>query len=571
MRRVVVLHAYSAFALLCFCSCKPQLPSATFRCDTDDECPDGWSCHDKYCYSSPPDGRGDAADSGAPGEIPDAARHDALVDTGGEDGPTDAVAPDVPEDSGPAPDEVPDAGGRQILEEPGKPIPDCEPAAADRNSIFVSLAGADEPNCGSDAKPCLTIKKGMERARDTERTRVLIDTGRYPESLVLLPGLTFIGGWNNVGGEWTRKCGDNRNASVVVASPSEIGVLAVYDGEAVLDTLTVETAPATPEGKSAYGVFARGETTKLTLREVNVRAADGGSGLVGAVGETPLPASGTCDASDGAAASVAGTQGPGGGLGSFDVGGYTPASGSAGGVGSRGNNGTLDAPRCVQCFASCDTASCTGVEAGQSCGTAGAAGCGGEGAAGGGGGLGGGASIAVYAWGAQVTIEGGALAAGNGGVGGPGGAPGSGGAGSDGLTGLPGASCMRCYRGIFIGPVLPLSSIQPASASAARSLLPAGAAADIDLIDPVIIKPGPVLPTKCYNTAGSGAGGLGHVGGAGSAGGKGGGGAGGPSYGVFIGGSASVSISKDTEIEVGEGGAGTDSGASGEALPEKKQ
>jgi hypothetical protein len=574
MREVTRWCVLSVIGLLGVCSCTPQLPSGRFACHRDSDCPEGWSCKDSLCYAEgtyvSPSTNGDAGvmprvDAG------DASESDATIDASDAWTPMDEASADAGDDAATARgDSGPHSTGPV---EPVGPAP-CEGMMpGDTDGIFVSPAGTDAPNCGSRAKPCSTIQRGMQRALGADhRSKVYIDSGRYAESLVLSPGLELIGGWDNFDDVWTRKCLTNRNQAVVIASPTEIGVRAEYAGDVVLDTLTIETSAA-EAGKSVYGVFARGASTKLTLRDVRVVAANGGAGAAGLPGETPAAATGTCPAGDGAVGSPAGTPGVNGTLGSFTADGYSAAAGGPGGAGSRGHDSAIiDNPCIKDCLTACDTSTCSGTAAPQSCGAGAAAGCGGFGAAGGGGGAGGGASIAVYAWGAHVLVEGGALTAGDGGAGGPGGEPGQGGAGSRGTNGADGPSCAVCRRGLIVKEIPPRIPQQLPKALPMQNGLPAferAAAADgfagAD-IDTGSFNPGLLL--QCYATAASGAGDEGGLGGSGSAGGPGGVGLGGPSYGAFVGGGGAVALSEKTRVTLGQPGPG---GGPSEALKIKQQ
>jgi hypothetical protein len=399
-------------------------------------------------------------------------------------------------------------------------LPECEATPADAAlGIFVSPAGSSVVNCGSAASPCSTIAQGMARARATARSLVYIDSGTYGETVVLLAGLTLRGGWDNIAGEWTRKCTADRAASAVITSPAEVGLVADYVGEATLDTLTVRTKPLANASESTYAVVVRGTGTKLVLSDVIAVAADAGHGAQGAAGASPPAAIGQCAPGSGANGTSDGSPGDGASRGAFESTGYVRRDGVRGGTGASGQPGTqAPEPICAEC-SSCEHelgSICVGV--GASCGEAGPAGCGGPGGAGGEGGYGGGSSVALFVWDATVDVAAGRLEAGRGGDGGPGGAPGGGGAGSPGLTGAVPASCDVCSDGA--GQCFHLGSAQGMS-----------------------------------TTGGNG--------GAGAQGGTGGSGAGGFSYAVFKGGSANVTISSVTGLAFGAAGTGATNGAAG--------
>jgi len=337
---------------------------------------------------------------------------------------------------------------------------------------------------------------------------------------VLLAGLTLRGGWDNIAGEWTRKCTADRAASAVIASPAEIGVVADFAGEAALDTLTVRTKPLASASESTYAVVARGAGTRLVLNEVIAVAAAAGHGAQGAAGLSPVAATGSCSPGSGANGATEGSLGEGAARGTFAVAGFARGDGMRGGTGASGQHGAQAAtPPCADC------SGCEGSEGGpicipggQSCGEAGASGCGGAGGAGGDGGYGGGSSIALFVWDATVIATRGRLQAGRGGNGGPGGVPGMGGAGSAGVTPPPPAECGTCIGG----------------------------------------------PTECFAFGSAqGISTPGGQGGSGSPGGAGGGGAGGFSYALYKGGAASVTFSSTVELAHADAGAGANNGASG--------
>jgi hypothetical protein len=322
----------------------------------------------------------------------------------------------------------------------------CVEAVVDAsNAICVSPAGTDNPNCGSDMQPCLSIAKGLERAELVGRRLVYLDTGTYAESVSLLAGLTLKGGWNNVGGAWSNQCKPTRSSSAVIASPTPIGVLAEYLGDATLDTLTVRTKPNAAPGESTYGVFARGAQTRLALTGVEVVAAAAGSGASGNAGTTPEARTGTCAVGsglNGAAAPVA----LGGATGTFSAAGYTPGDGPMGESGMAGENGVAPAGECIECVTQCalSLGTCVPTMTAQVCPMWGGSGCGGSPGTGGEGGRGGGSSIAVFISEATVRIDAGRLEAGTAGAGGKGGEPGVAGAPSAGAASSEGPACGRC-------------------------------------------------------------------------------------------------------------------------------
>jgi hypothetical protein len=441
--------------------------------------------------------------------------------------------------------------------------PNCTPDEADpANGVFVSPSGSASATCGAAAEPCATLEQAMDRATAMGRSVIYLDRGTYSEALALRAGLTFRGGYARSDASWTRSCATDRASYSRIQSTTEVGVWAEYAGSAELESLTVATLATVPMGHSTYGVFARGTSTKLTLREVEVFAASGGDGQTGNSGATPAPRTGTCaPAGDGANGVGDGLPGTGAAAGTIDSSGYVPGDGAPGGPGEPGHNGTAGQSTCRVCYESCDTTTCSGTTTGQSCGVPGSAGCGGAAAEGGGGGGGGGSSFGLFAWGAQVQVIGGLLQSGNGGRGGAGGNPGNGGEGSDGSAGMNGESCTVCTKGI--GPITPPPLTPDTEVQAAEIIAGPNVAPPIRVIDGGVISP------VCVEGKGAGVGTAGGRGGKGSRGGMGGGGAGGSSYGVWAGGQAQLDVSASTRIEIGEAGRSQSTGAKGESMVTK--
>jgi hypothetical protein len=283
------------------------------------------------------------------------------------------------------------------------------------------------------------------------------------------------------------------------------------------DLKVVSKSPADP-GESLYGIFASGASTTLTLDQVVVDVAGGGAGGAGAPGAF---AANTVDAgctSGNGSNGGAGAPGGGAASGTLDASGYVATSGGDAGAGQTGQNGSGGGTgTCANCdFASgtCQT-TCT-IVVKQLCASNGQSGCAGGFGGGGSGGTGGGASIAVTAWDAHVTIFGGLYTAANGGNGGVGGAGGDGGAGAPGATGAN-ATCVD-----YGTPGCVLNNCS-----------------------------GTLNGTSALN-----GGTAGGVGGSGGPGGQGGGGSGGVSYAIVQGGAGAVTLNGNPKLAHGDGGTG---------------
>jgi hypothetical protein len=339
----------------------------------------------------------------------------------------------------------------------------CTDMKPDREAgIFVSTAGSREANCGAYNLPC-SSRMGCDKRRPQAVSLVYIATGEYsPDRLKLLPGLTLQGGWTHLADDWTRKCGVERASITVVASTSNVGIYAEYDGESVLDTLTVRTKPTAADGESQYAIWVQGASTRLMLKDVIASAGPSGKGAAGRGGAAAASVTGTCTPSTGKAG-LSGMTGKGGAKGAFDATGYLPMAGLSGTSGSPGQAGLTMAPECLHgCAIGCVMPAqniCVASATGDICGVAGLTGCGGMPGLGGEGGQGGGSSIGLFAAGGLVTISGGSLASADGAPGGRGGAGGQGSIGSEGKMGANGQRCGPCINGSSCAP--PPNTPQP--------------------------------------------------------------------------------------------------------------
>jgi hypothetical protein len=432
---------------------------------------------------------------------------------------TDAsVASDAASDAWVASDAASDA----LLEGDGD-AGGCTSLTVDPTQVFVSTSGADLFDCGSMTSPCLTVTKGLSRARTLSASTVYVEQGTYIEQVSLVAGITIEGGWT---AQWAPICTGNRASAVTLAAPTTANTTVLANdlaGTATLRALSIASkgASSVAPGESVYGVAATGATTSLVLDGVVVMVAGAGAGDGGAPGAPGTPgADGGCWMEDGGvgsgAAGAAGAEGPPGTL-AFGATGATVTTGGGGGSGAKGQIGSPGGPGNCESPCYLNPGFCGGVlqcqqnfQLGTVCADAGTGGCPGSGGTGGQPGQGGGSSVALYVWGATVRCVNSALHAGNGGTGGAGGSGGSPGGGASGAVGKK-ATCANTCSGNGVECV----------ASG---------------------------PTIDGGTAGS-------AGGAGGAGGQGGGGAGGFSCAYYAGGDAGVTVST-TVLSPAEAGAG---------------
>ena len=469
------------------------------------------------------------------GSVADAPKGDGHANDAANDGAAvDGVAADasMPDTS------MPDTSMPDSAMDTGPTTDACTAViASEATGVFVSTSGAAS-GCGSKAVPCNSIQTALNLAQTTSKQYVYVDNGTYTESITLVPNVTILGGWADVGGNWTRVCGATNAQSVILQAPTNANktISAISVAGAAIDTLTVKSKTSNVgPSESIYGIFATGSTT-LSLTNVIVSVVGGGTGLNGGSGGSGTNGTGTCQPPSNGANGGTGSGGASGQIGTYSDLGYAAVTGGSGGTGTNGNNGTYAAPGCVpsgDCDETVDT-QCAGTisVSGMVCGAAGAPGCPGTGSSGGSGGWGGGNSIALYVWGASVTVSGGSLASGNGGGGGSGGPGGATvGQGSAGTTGAPAQGApTTCMTHQFGSP-----------------------------------------PNVSYSCIRGGfqraAGGVGGTGGNGGTGGTGGGGAGGSSYSYYFGGGGSVTPSGTSFAfgNPGSGGSGGNTGATGAA------
>jgi hypothetical protein len=418
---------------------------------------------------------------------------------------------------------------------PDGTLPDCSQPPNDSAGVFVAPSGSDVLEGGScgltRSTPCKTIGAGLSSASTaTGRSIVYVAAGTYTEKITLPNAITLQGGWH-VGGEagtdWTYDCTSPASVVTVQAPSTSNTTIVASTGTSTVTALTVLSKTPASAGQSLYGVFASGTSTKLTLNDVVIRVANAGDGASGTTGAAGASASATCGAGNGVSASGSGAAGAAAMAGGFASVGWVPGGGGTGGSGSAGDNGSAGGAGAAIPFGYCLQVGLNCMATIATCdGGQGLPGCAGGGGGGGSGGAGGGSSIALYAFGASVTVNGGSLTAGNGGKGGPGGSGGGGASGSAGKAG-PTNQCITSFCGTPI---------------------------------PNICNP-QAPPLQPYNYGDGGA--PGGTGGNGSNGGPGGGGAGGDSYAVVTAGGGTVAFTGSPGLTAGTAGTGSGSGASG--------
>ena len=389
----------------------------------------------------------------------------------------------------------------------------------DTMGIYVTPTGTNSGTCGTRTSPCKTITASVNRAGAALRTKVYAARGIYTERAVLAAGIEVIGGWDVTGTTWKRACVTPEEAVVIRAPAAQNVTVEARDlgGEARLSMLRIESkvAAQVQAGESLYGVVAVGATTVLTLNDVDIVVGAAGVGSDGTKGTAGTAGAASCPTGTGVAG-TAGSTGTGAPAGMFDpMNAYSPGVATGGGANATaGGDGVLagGAGQCITC-GTCGAVLCDFIpNLVQTCGKDGTTGCGGGPGAPGAPALGGGSSVALFAWDASVTINGGKMKSGDGGNGGIGGAGGAGGAGSKGAAGAPADACTTACN---------------------------------------------LVAAACVETKTKAAGGTaGGNGAAGGIGGAGGGGGGGSSFAIYQGGAGVVTTAGGTALSHGKAGTG---------------
>jgi hypothetical protein len=350
---------------------------------------------------------------------------------------------------------------------------ECIQISADPNQVFVAQ-GSPTTNCGSESSPCGTITAALSVVQNSVGTKNVIYVAgsstpyAEPAPITLPAGVTIQGGWEDVGGQWSHPCPPNASRVVIEApAGSKYVISASYNGSSTIDSLTITNNTIATPGESLYGIFeanAQASQTTLTVTNVVINVAAGGSGIPGTAGDAGAAPAPSCSPGNGINAGMNGSNGstpttpPAG----YGLGGYAPAGGGIGGNSGDGQPGAAapgigadGGPQCItNAYPSSNTTdltccgnyggfvlgggcvNCTGSPTAQLCGGVGTNGCGSGGSKPGSGGGGGGASIGVYAWNVTVNLQ----ATINTGAGGTGGAGGPGGSVSTGSLAVAGAS-----------------------------------------------------------------------------------------------------------------------------------
>lgn len=194
------------------------------------------------------------------------------------------------------------------------------------NAIFVDALIGNDLKLGDRTTPLRTLAAAIEFAASFDPAKdVYVSRGPYDETVVLRDGVSLFGGYDFANG-WRRSI-DSPSA---ILSPTATGVLGAGLTQPLeLQLLTIRTAGASGtsaggDGLSSIGVLIVNSPGAVTLRAVDVSAADGSAGADGGVG-----AAGAAGVNGGNAA------GTGAGAAGFS------SCGAPGGAGGPGVSGTV--------------------------------------------------------------------------------------------------------------------------------------------------------------------------------------------------------------------------------------
>jgi hypothetical protein len=490
----------------------------------------------------------------------------------------------------------------------GNPENGCE-TMLDDLAVYVSTpenGGSDAAGCGAWNLPCASIAKGLSVASASGKVRVRVSEGLFAENLVLVAGISVLGGHNAV--NWRRE--PAANLSMIQGSTPEPGT-AKHRKAVTAKGITAETElsgftifgendfyyKAGDTGGNSYAVHVQDCGPKLVIRDNVIYAgrgsagADGANGILGPNGADGSPGnpckhagsfycSGVTNAGGAGGSSTCGAAGGTGGKavcpsGHNQMPAGSKGSGPAGGAGGAGGWSDTVSDACALCStagntdfgydggaggngssgaagSACIAASVTGGEWTPGKGSSG--GDGGTGSGGGGAGAGGGVDFNSGACDYYDRLGSSGGGGGSGGCGGKGGGPGLGGGASVAVF------VVRTGSGPAGGPTLQDNVIvrnqggaggQGGSGGTGGVAGSGGIGGEIDC--------GEYWFKPCV-----GHGGTGGDGGNGGNGGGGGGGCGGASYGVLASGLAGANYCQagNQFSKLGDGGPGGQGGNS---------
>jgi len=164
----------------------------------------------------------------------------------------------------------------------------------DPDAIYVAPAtagGQDTGSCGTapagigGANPCLTIDKGLSRAANLLRDRVLVAAGSYTEQVSVANGIDLLGGYNAL--NWSR----DPDANLTLISPDagsghrKTLVASGITASTLVEGFVITGGTAYTAGANSYAIYVTGSDGDLAIEDNLIYAGDGAPGSGGAGGE----------------------------------------------------------------------------------------------------------------------------------------------------------------------------------------------------------------------------------------------------------------------------------------------
>ncbi|MBP9206396.1 MAG: hypothetical protein KBG28_20655 [Kofleriaceae bacterium] len=158
-------------------------------------------------------------------------------------------------------------------------------------AIFVAGGGANTTSCGlGPTTPCQTISYGVVRAVGAGRQHVYVQAGTYAEVVVLLNGVTVVGGYDF---GWQRGPTTDPAHRVTITGGQDSGpggdgeYLGVRAHDLVvparlIDLIVNGPTPPAGSGRSSYAVHV--DAAQIELVRVSINAGNGAAGAPGGPG-----------------------------------------------------------------------------------------------------------------------------------------------------------------------------------------------------------------------------------------------------------------------------------------------
>ncbi|MFO0696862.1 MAG: hypothetical protein U0230_25040 [Polyangiales bacterium] len=149
-------------------------------------------------------------------------------------------------------------------------------------AVFVAIDG-DDANAGTRSAPVRTLARGMSLATSGGRSLLLVGTGTYAETLLLVPGIGVHGGYIRANG-WARSASDK-----TIVRGAGVGLRSLHlTAPTRISFLEVEATNAPVGESSIAGIVS--DSSALVIEDSSFVAGDGGDGAAGTQPATPAKA-----------------------------------------------------------------------------------------------------------------------------------------------------------------------------------------------------------------------------------------------------------------------------------------